>query len=113
MIAFQCPCGQDLFLQPDEVGAVLECPGCGEDMVVPEAPFFEEAKKVCPVCGTRKWYKITSRRALRKKMPRPPEQTSGGQPDEYNTAFFFSLPRECRECGTIWLPPAPAGGWWC
>lgn len=105
MIAYQCECGAEFF--PDG-GRVATCPECGRPAVLPTAPFLGDARRVCPACGTRRWQKITSRRAFRKKMPPPPDKPPDGEPEDYHKAFFFTLPRECRDCGTIWLPPAPA-----
>lgn len=30
-----------------------------------------------------------------------------GEDGEYNRAFVFFRPRECLQCGSIWLPPLP------
>src|SRR5205823_572499 len=92
MIAFTCPCGQDLLLEGDQVGDVVACPACGDDVAVPGAPFLDQAKRLCPVCGGRDWFKITSRRALKKKLPDPEVRKGDDAGGEYNTAFTFSLP---------------------
>ena len=108
MIAFRCSCGADMFLEPEDLGQTAECPECDQEVAVPAAPHLDNAKRVCPVCAGRDWNKITTRRALKKKLPPPPPRKASDGDDEMNTAFTFSLPRECNDCGTIWLPPAPA-----
>jgi hypothetical protein len=110
MTVFFCPCGQELLLDDEHLGWVVECPACGGEVEIPDVPYMGEAKKACPVCGSRQWRKITSRRAFKKKLPAASTWRSEDGEEELNTAFAFSLPRECNACQTIWLPPAPAWG---
>lgn len=109
MIQCRCVCGQDLDLDFDDLGQIVECPTCGTEIELPEAEYLERARKVCPLCGGRNWRKIGSRRAFRTKVPGAPIWRND-EDDDYNTAFMFSLPRECRDCDAIWVPPAPAWG---
>jgi hypothetical protein len=109
MITLTCHCGQTILLESDELGAAVECPACGEIWETPEAAYLPEAKRVCPMCGSRQWRKIASRRAFKKKVPGASTWKSDDA-EELNTAFTFTLPRECQECGAIWVAPAPAWG---
>ena len=107
MFFLTCECGQEIALEMEHLGQVIGCPGCDADLEIPNAPHLHQSRRVCPVCESRNWRKITRRRELNKKLDAPPVpgELKGNQ--EMNTAFAFSLPRECDDCGTIWLPPVP------
>ena len=107
MIRFNCDCGALLQCGESMAGEALRCPECESLMHVPEegAADSDPAHRRCPDCDSSAIHRITSRRALRRKV-------QGGDPlagdeTELNQAFVFRLPRECRDCGAIWIPPLP------
>jgi len=65
----------------------------------------DRSNQFCPECDSTSIRRITSRREMKRKL-------HGGDPfagdvGELNQAFVFRLPRECRNCGAIWVPPIP------
>jgi hypothetical protein len=107
MIHFACECGSDLRFGESSAGQWATCPGCGDLVQVPhpDARQPDQSNRRCPECDSDAIQRITSRRELCRKVP-------GGDPleegdEEWNKAFVFRLPRECRDCGAIWVPPLP------
>jgi hypothetical protein len=107
MIHFQCECGADLHAAESRVGKQMWCRGCDDYATVPypgsDQP--DQSNRLCPECDSPAIIRITRRRDMKRKL-------GGGDPlagdaEELNQAFVFRLPRECRSCGAIWVPPVP------
>jgi hypothetical protein len=104
MIRFTCDCGCDLQARESAAGEHVRCPECGAWVEVPP-PAPDHSSRCCPECGSRSIGRITSRRKLKKKLPAG--DPLAGDAGEWNQAFVFRLPRECRRCGAIWIPGLP------
>lgn len=50
MFQFACACGEKISADEQMTGSRLQCPGCGEHLVVPEVPAPGKTKS-CPYCG--------------------------------------------------------------
>src|SRR5579864_4450716 len=99
MMNLDCECGRKVFVAPHQTGLKVVCPGCGSVLQAPLVPFADQAGRLCPLCGGRNWKKIFRPGDLNKILA-----SRTGNFKEYTT-FIFLLPRECRQCGTIWFPP--------
>jgi hypothetical protein len=103
MMHLDCDCGRKVFVAVHQAGQKVICSGCGAELEAPPVPFFDQAGRSCPLCGSRSWKKIFQPADLNKKLA-----ARTGFFKEY-THFFFVLPRECGECSTIWFPPLGKG----
>jgi hypothetical protein len=99
MMHLDCDCGRKVFVHAHEAGQKVICAGCGADMQAPQVPFLFRAARSCPLCASRDWKKIVQPGDLNKILA-----SRVGSFKEYSV-FVFTLPRECRGCGTIWFPP--------
>ncbi|HMF18204.1 MAG TPA: hypothetical protein VKE98_13410 [Gemmataceae bacterium] len=99
MMHVECDCGRRVFVPAHQAGQKVICSGCGAELQAPGVPFIDHAGRSCPLCGCRNWTKIIKPTNLNRILA-----SRTGDFKEY-TNFIFSLPRECRECGTIWFPP--------
>jgi hypothetical protein len=107
MIRFACHCGCELEVGESQAGTEVLCAGREEWVEVPHlAPGQpDRSHRRCPECNSTAVRCIATRRHLRRKLPQG--DPLAGDPAEWNQAFVFRLPRECPQCGAIWIPPIP------
>jgi ribosomal protein S27AE len=107
MIRFSCHCGCDLEAGESLAGSEIPCPRCGEWVEVPHPGADQPDRSIrrCPECDSAGVRCITARRHLKRKLPQG--DPLAGDSTEWNQAFIFRLPRECPNCGAIWIPPIP------
>src|SRR5262245_8081446 len=99
MMHLDCDCGRKVFVPAHRSGQKVICSGCGAELQAPHVPYLDRAGRWCPLCASRNWKRIVKPGDLNEIL-----RYRTGNFKEYTT-FVFSLPRECRECGTIWFPP--------
>lgn len=106
MIRFTCTCGSPLCVGESWAGEEIHCPECDEIVEVPHlgSDRPDDSSRRCPECDSNEVRRITTRRELKRKIPGDPIDKDE---ENLNQAFTFRLPRECRRCGAIWVPPLP------